>query len=127
MSSRTLENPFVPLGKYCETQWYNIDGTLGTLGRAICTYVLHIITLNEYGTGFNLVPSKDKDRNKGGTYQIFFLILAEQVPVVTTSVEDPNPHHFGKLDPNRDLHQSEKHDPDAHQSEKVEAFNRGSL
>ncbi len=68
---------------------------------------------------------KIKIVRKYRTYQTFFPILADQVPVATTSV--PDPHHFGMLDPIKDLHQSEKHDPDPHQSKKVEAFVRGSL
>jgi hypothetical protein len=47
---------------------------------------------------------------------------------VQTSIADPDPHHFGKLDLHRsgkldpDPHQSEKQDPDPHQSEKVDAL-----
>jgi hypothetical protein len=40
------------------------------------------------------------------------------VGFILSSVEDPDPHHFG-LD--QDPDQSRKPDPDPHQSEKVEA------
>ncbi len=36
---------------------------------------------------------------------------------VESIVADPDPHHFGKLDPDLDPHLSGKVDPDPHQSE----------
>jgi hypothetical protein len=38
----------------------------------------------------------------------------------TRRVADPDPHHFGKLDPDSDPLLSGKLDPDPHQSEKLD-------
>jgi hypothetical protein len=55
-----------------------------------------IITLKESGTDFNLVHSKDKDRKKGPYLSDIF---PNSGGTSTGSVADPDPHHFGKLDP----------------------------
>jgi hypothetical protein len=52
-------------------------------------------------------------------FLVSLLLKNNNSQCIWASVADPDPHHFGKPDPDLDPHQSEKQnpDPDAHQSQ----------